>query len=185
MTTSQFCNRTLNTDEAKILVSAQTWFNDSFPAAITKSRAGCLYRALAMITAANEHGHRWVPQAGTCYWPRLDEDQDDGTNPHLQFGYAWSPDDPRSKQATLNGYLPEIHVWAGDPATGMIIDPTTGFFPAQCQALLGRDWPGTRPPTVFWGGPDDLPARALYEPHRDACLLAADCMAHACTHFRC
>lgn len=132
-------------------------------------QGACLLYAGATVTTAAAHGRHLVLQAGTALWPRVRPEQDDGVS-STHFGYEWDP--PNVTRHLMAGNMPEMHVWAGDPLTQELIDLTTGHFPAQCKALIGAAWPGDLPPAIWWGPAKDLPEGALYEPNRDATLLA-------------
>jgi hypothetical protein len=113
-------------------------------------------------------------QAGTAYWPRLRQDQDDGlptTLPH--FGYQYTPSTGDLVRIAVFHRLPEMHVWVGIPgADGFpptIIDPTTQWWPDLCRLRIGKDWPGDKPPLYFWGS--KAPPGVVYEPHREAIRL--------------
>lgn len=133
-------------------------------------QAACLYWSIATILVLRST-NRTILQAGTCLWPRIRPDQDDGTcNTH--FGYKWDPDSEKSIYAVSIGALPEMHVWTAQPESGLIIDMTTRFFPEQCKNLICGDWPGDLPPEYFWSTADKLPVGVIYHPTLDATRLA-------------
>lgn len=152
-------------------------------------QGACLFTAGALIICAarNPHfkGRRLILQAGTCSWPRLTPEQDDGlpTTPS-HFTYQWEGLTARTMNRLAQGLLPEMHCWVGDPQRQELIDPLSGQFPAQCRALIGRDWPGIQPPDFFWGGPADLPDRVCYEPDGVATQIAAQLLTQALNERR-
>jgi hypothetical protein len=137
--------------------------------------ARCFYYGIRGVEILRKAGLPAVLQAGSCTWPRIRPEQDDGKI-MTHFGYLWSPHEPASQRALALGVMPEMHVWAADPEANEIIDFSTGFFPEQAKALVGMDWPGDPPPTYLWSGPTTMPRGAQYEPNIDAikfALLAA------------
>lgn len=132
---------------------------------------GCLAAAVAVIIVAGKYGRRLALQAGSAYWTRMTPEQDDGVSP-THFGYEWE-DTPETRACIRAGMLPEIHVWAGDPARQEIVDPTSGEFPAQCRVLLGEDWLAPRPPDALWVPVAQIPPNAIYTPSREATQVAA------------
>lgn len=132
---------------------------------------GCLYLAWAACAVAHQRfGHKLVLMAGSSYWPRLDEKTDDGVSPN-RFGYEFEESLLTFARAA-QGLLPEMHVWAFDVETYEIVDLTAGYFPRQCQEMLGEDWRTDLPPDVFWDRPEKLPKLASYTPNAMAGRLA-------------
>jgi hypothetical protein len=129
----------------------------------------CLVYAAEIIEAARKRGLRLVLQAGSAFWPRMTDAQDDGVSP-THFGYEWDP--PQVARHLAAGHLPEMHAWAGDPVTHDLVDLTTGRFPAQCRRMLGEGWPGVQPPAAWWGPARSLPDGVSYVPNREATMLA-------------
>jgi hypothetical protein len=139
------------------------------------SSARCFYYGIWTVEAIRKAGLRVLLQAGSCRWPRIRHEQDDGVCA-THFGYVWSPNEAPSQRALRLGVMPEMHVWAADPEANEIIDFSAGFFPEQAKALVGMDWPGDPPPPYLWSGPTTMPRGAQYEPSLDAikfALLAA------------
>lgn len=129
---------------------------------------GCVAAAHLIIEVAAENGVRLVLQAGTCYWPRVTAANDDGVEPNV-FGYEWEPGSLLTRQRLAAGLLPELHVWAGDPATGEVVDLTTRSFPVQCRRILGVRWKAPTPPDFLW---TRVPPRGVeYTPYANATLL--------------
>lgn len=110
----------------------------------------CLFAAAAVVQSLYDNGRRALVQAGTCQWPRLTKDQNAHDDEAAAFGYVWEPYNPKTEEKLSRGELPEMHCWAVDMHSNEIIDMCAGFFPAQCKALIGLDWPGIKPPQVFW-----------------------------------
>lgn len=129
--------------------------------------SACLYWTRSTVTILSLMKTRAIIQAGSCSWPRIHPNQDNGVSP-THFTYKWQPSHIMSKIAVALGQLPEIHVWAAIPETQEIIDLTTGFWPGRCKELLGEDWPGPKPPEWFWGTADELPDWVRYEPNLEA-----------------
>lgn len=161
----------MNNKEKKLIVKeARKFVSKTFPE--TKgSVAVCLYLTAGVIAAAGRRGHRLVPQAGTCYWPRVTKKTDNGVEPNV-FGYEWSPSEDASRVSMALGGLPEMHVWAGDPKTQEVVDLSTKFFPRQCMKLLEQDWKAPEPPDFFWGPFSELPELCVYQPDEEATKLA-------------
>lgn len=138
--------------------------------------ASCAYAALVLQDLAQRrHGLRLVFQAGDALWRRLSEAKDDGVSP-THFGYQWDPTSPLSQQALLEGRMPELHVWLGDPERQEVIDPTSGFFPEQSKRLIGLGWQNKRPPRYLWVHVSEIPDDAFYKPNAQATILAAEVM---------
>lgn len=107
-------------------------------------------------------GRRLQLFAGSAHWVFQRE-------PEVQtFGYEWTG------QVVVPGALPEIHVWAGDPATGEFIDLAAGDWPAQAKALGFGPWTAPRPPACLWTMHDALPTGADYRPTLEAGRFARD-----------
>lgn len=155
-------------ERAAMIADARAWKRRNFPGSANPS-GECLVLALAIIGAGQRVGRRFVLQAGSAYWRRMREEDDDGVSP-FQFGYEWEPDSRTTRARLAMNALPEIHVWAGDPVHRDLIDLTAGDFPAQCKKLLNEDWKAEKPPEVLWGRP---PAIAIYRADRGATEVAA------------
>jgi hypothetical protein len=132
---------------------------------VIPASAACFYFAVFAIENLREKGVRAILQAGTAGWPRIRPEQDDGVCP-THFSYVWSPLDPASRIALMQGLMPEVHVWAAIPETGEIVDFTSGKFPEQARKLVGFDWPGDLPPKYLWAR--KLPKGAYYTATMDA-----------------
>lgn len=145
-----------------------------------ETSGSCLYWALAAILAARLNGVSLIPQAGTCYWPRVTPETDDGIEPD-RFGYEWRGDPKTADRAAdfdpgVTIVLPEMHIWAADPKTGEVVDLAARLFPAQCKRITGLDWKAPHPPEWFWGKGEDTPPLTRYLANRDATLLANELM---------
>lgn len=133
--------------------------------------ARCFFYGVKTVLVLRQAGVRVILQAGSCQWPRIRPDQDDGVCA-THFGYVWSPREEPSRRAMRLGVMMEMHVWAADPEANEIIDFTSGFFPEQAKSIGGFDWPGDPPPPFFWGGPNIMPPGAHYEANIDAIKYA-------------
>jgi hypothetical protein len=130
----------------------------------------CLYWAYYTVEVIETFGIRAIIQAGSASWPRVRPDQDDGVS-STHHSYVWEPDSPITKARVAAHELPELHCWAALPNRGEIIDMTTGYWPEQCQRILGLDWPGDKPPAYFWGTAAELPQSVMYAPDMQAIRL--------------
>lgn len=163
----------MNNKTKKLIVKeARKFVAQKFPET-KSSRQICLYLTVGVIAAAARRGFRLVPQAGTCYWPRVTKETDDGVESNV-FGYKWSPEEMASRLNMAMGGIPEMHVWAGDPEDQEIVDLSTKFFPTQCKTLIGVDWKAPHPPDFYWGPASELPDFCYYEPSKAATLKAVD-----------
>jgi hypothetical protein len=149
----------------------------------------CLYRAgsLAYVLHKEAPG-RAILQAGTCLWPRLTKEQDDGAeSTHTHFGYEWGGSPEGAINLTLPAghvSLPEMHVWVAHTMNNRdwsIIDVCSGLFPHLAK-LSGMDWPGKRPPTHLWCKSGALPEGVIYRANTQACLLAGALFRQAAAH---
>lgn len=145
----------------------------------------CLYAAFATAdilchTRSFESGnYKVLVQAGTVQWPRLDPDQDDGHPTTMShFSYVWEPHGPTGLVELSYGRMPEMHVWVAvldqDIKTGWVVDITTRHLVSQCKSLIGKDWPGKRPPDFLWSRLRDIPDRVVYAPDETATRLAIE-----------
>lgn len=143
----------------------------------------CLYWSATAIAVAAKLGIRLIMQAGTANFRRLPPHLDDGAPTTLtHFSYEWSGaapplDHPAVQLALKTGkrVLPEMHVWAADPARQEIVDLTTRFLPEMCERTAGLEWLEDAPPRFLWQG-NPLPPGWSYTPNREATFLA---MRHA------
>lgn len=141
------------------------------PKDLVGSSGGCFFYAVATVEAIRAAGPRAILQAGSCLWPRIRKDQDDGKcNTH--FGYQWSPKDLASLLAIAQGALPEMHLWAAIPDQHEVVDFTTSQWPAQAMKLCGYDWPGDRPPEYLWAQVNRLHSGVTYDADFNAIRLA-------------
>lgn len=130
--------------------------------------AACFYYAVFAVEHLRSAGIRAVIQAGSAGWARIRPEQDDGVCP-THFSYMWTPNEPASRIALMQGLLPEIHVWAAIPETDEIVDFTSGKFPEQARKIAGFDWPGNLPPKYLWA--KKLPKEAYYDANAQAVKL--------------
>lgn len=162
-------------DKAQIVERAHAIAKATFPN-VRDYTAHCLTLNGAIIAAAAEVGVRLVLQAGSAYWPCLDDAHDDGTSPN-QFGYEWN-DQGRAIARMLGlglmpSRMPEIHVWAGNPDTQELVDISTGAWPEQAKRLIGTEWRAPMPPKFYWGHVSKLPRFVNYTADREATMFAA------------
>jgi hypothetical protein len=126
----------------------------------------CLGWAAVLARMLRRAGRRAALVAGSCGWPRLRPDQDDGrpeTSTH--FSHMFVVDE--ALPLVVRGLAPEWHCWVAMAGRGdavELIDGTTGAWPEKCRRLSGTDWPGDRPPPHLWCHADALPPRVLYDP---------------------
>jgi hypothetical protein len=107
----------------------------------------CLGWAAVLARMLRRAGRRAALVAGSCGWPRLRPDQDDGrpeTSTH--FSHMFVVDE--ALPLVVRGLAPEWHCWVAMAGRGdavELIDGTTGAWPEKCRRLSGTDWPGDRP----------------------------------------
>lgn len=121
-------------------------------------KGNCLYATYSLMHVLDGHGIHW--QAGSCFWPRLSDYDEDTPDSH--FGYKWDYNSQDMRDRINKGELPEVHVWAYLTVEREIVDLTAGEFPEQCLALADLDWPGKKPPKVLWCKLDKLPRGVTY-----------------------
>lgn len=140
---------------------------------IKVASGSCFYHAHFTAEVLHEQDQPVLVQAGSCSWPRLLLEQDDGKDTTLtHFSYNWSPKDAASVESMLAGALPETHIWCALSNTREIVDVTTHQLVEQAKVLTGLDWPGPPPPPYLWTIQRNMPERTLYEPVVAACMLA-------------
>lgn len=131
----------------------------------------CLLWAIAALRVLRLHNVDAILQAGTCLWPRVRAEDDDGVmNTH--FGYEYHADSERTVEMLRMGALPEMHIWVAIPSRNEILDFSTRFLPEQCRLIIGEDWPGDTPPNYLWSRAEELPERVVYAPDAGACFIA-------------
>lgn len=142
----------------------------------------CLYMAAALQRVLlTRFGMRTMLQAGTCQWPMCLPEEDDGVRA-THFSYQWEANSAATRRNIVEFKLPEMHVWLGyrDPrrAAGLIIDPTTGSWPARAR-LGGYEWTTQDPPDFLWTDTEGLRELAdqygygvIYWPDLTACRVA-------------
>jgi hypothetical protein len=132
---------------------------------------GCLIWTLSVWKVLSRE-HRVIFQAGTCLWPRVRPEDDDGLVA-THFGYEWHPEDPETQRRIAGGtILPEMHVWAALPESNEILDFSTGGLVDQCRRLIHADWPGEKPPPYLWTYVNNMPPGVIYRPDVDATVYA-------------
>jgi len=138
---------------------------------VASGPGACLYLSWAVCTVAREHGIRLLMLAGSAYWPHVTPETDDGVESN-RFGYEFDLETAAPYLAA--NLMPELHVWAGDPLTGEIVDLSTGAWPNQCRELLGVGWKAPNPPAFFWAPPSSLPNLAEYRATKEAGAVALE-----------
>lgn len=133
----------------------------------------CSYYAFCGLTCLLEEGYDCQLQAGTAMFYFSPPERPGSTH----YSYVWSPDSPLSKAAQFLGGMPEMHIWlAGvDRQSGRheIIDFTASHQKENCEDAFGKGvWLMPEPPPFFWGVPDELPDKWIYDPNLDATRLA-------------
>lgn len=142
------------------------------------TKRACLYSAAFVAIAVTNRGERAILQAGSASWPFKAAERDDGIGP-THYGYEFDLRDPMSAACLMNGILPEIHCWAAIPASGELIDLTTGHQPALMRVVLPEEeWSAAPLPGHFWGKADALPERWRYAPSAGAIQIALDFLRH-------
>lgn len=130
----------------------------------------CFYLSMAVIEAAKRLDEvDLVLQAGTFHWTRVPLSMDDGVvNTH--FGYVWEQPstDAAWDYVMVNGWLPEVHVWAADPRKQHVVDLSTGLLPEACLATTGAPWLMPKPPEFVWEHVKELPKDGIWEPDQTA-----------------
>ena len=153
-------------DKAELVREARLFFKKRFPD--IRPSAGCVFWAGSIIFVAQRHGIRLVPQAGSCFWPRIPPEEDDGIV-STEFGYLWEPTE-WNLMKVLSGVLPEMHVWAGNPETQEVVDLSARYFPQQCRELTGAKWTMPDPPDYLWMPASEVAEKhgAIYHPTEEA-----------------
>lgn len=164
---------------AQLVAEARELFRRSFDHDEDSSGI-CLYMAACIIKVAHRRGLRLIPQAGSASWQIVPEHMDDGVSA-THFSYVWTGDfTVPYVEAGLS--LPEMHVWAADPARNEIVDLTAGLQPAQCKRTTGMSWHMPPPPDFVWHRGTKLPC-GIYEPNMEATRYAVDMMANHVVPF--
>jgi len=131
----------------------------------------CLYWAHYGLQVLKEAGIEVCLQAGSAYWPRVDNPRETPEHVMTHFGYKWEPDSNLSRLSVRLGHLPEMHIWLGIVETQELVDFSTGTWPQACRDRIG-EWETQDPPPYYWGPPGNLPEDVVYEPHAKATILA-------------
>ena len=151
----------------------------------------CLFHAVALQGLLyRDHGVRAMLQAGSCQWPMLTPEEDDGVSP-THFSYEWEGlRDERTSFFFRSGVLPELHVWLaltprdernppGLIQQDTIIDPTTGTWPERAR-FGGYAWSTPKPPEFLWHTAKELDSLIEekfvlginYRAEMEACVVA-------------
>lgn len=117
----------------------------------------CLWWAIWTSRVLNKYGIRNQFQAGSCWWPRSYDEEDE----NYQYGYEYVPQQ-NDLEDILSGNLPELHCWCVTENLS-IVDPTTQFFVENAREL-GLGWPGPMPPK-FSGGMSGRFPKAFHTKH--------------------
>lgn len=154
--------------EARALVDAVREYDSDLDSA----RGGnCILETAALMSVQARRGVSMQFQAGTCLWPVIYEDEDDGKLP-THFGYEWSPHSPQSRRAREIGMLPEVHVWCvngPDEKVREIVDISTHDIPRIADLTLGAQFSkGLTPPPFLWTPVHALPPRTVYHANEEA-----------------
>ena len=168
--------------QKRIVMRARELQQAHFPESL-KTTGSCLYATWAVITAAREHDVQLRLFAGSAKWRCMDDAHDDGVSaqwfayqcdsgPHeLQIGNTRLSGLSRANATRLiHNQMPEMHVWAGNG--NVIVDITTGNWPAQTKLIINRPWLAPRPPDFWWDTAAMLPLGASYERNEDAMRTA-------------
>jgi len=139
------------------------WMNDHFIG--TRIETRCVHWAFATCIVLKKQGLYPVIQAGSAQFRRDSED------PMERFSYIFEGlHNPRVMRQMQAGKLPEMHAWAGLPASQEIVDVTTSYQKAQCNDLM----PGMKfdfdHADYFWekAGNIDSNSPVVYEPSEEA-----------------
>jgi len=137
----------------------------------------CLYWAQIAAGVLNGLGLRAIIQAGDMHWPIVPDGQDDGMSA-THFAYVWDPKSPASIASCNAGHLPEMHCWAGIPATGELIDFSTKYLPERA-AVHGMKWCTPLPPDFLWATSAKMPPGVIYRPNKQATRFAVGLLIRA------
>lgn len=174
--------RISRTKQRKLVEDARTLYMRLWPEV---GRGGaCVFHAVALqLLGLKRHKLELMLQAGSAWWPRLDEETRGG-DPRVMFGYQFE------EGATLKTWvrgqlvdvLPEVHTWLGirhQDGSGTLVDPTTGTWPEASLELHGIDWPGRKPPPFLWEHQDRIDEKweRPYSPSYHCSLVACDMVA--------
>lgn len=162
----------------------------ALPGEIENHYGMCVYLSLLGVAALHKMGlGSAFVVGGTCHWPRLRPDQDDGKpTTCTHFGFKWEENslaDSLRKLQCEAGMLPEVHAWIVIPENQEIVDFSTGDFPALCRKMIGKDWPGDLPPKFFWTGIEEAlkpETPYIYAPISDATKFVISSIAMMLTH---
>ena len=130
----------------------------------------CLHIAHHVCSVLHLYDQYAVIQAGSLQWPRLRPEDDDG-QVDTHFSYMFTPLTPASVLSMAQGNLPEIHCWVGLPDEQILVDFSVKDLP-MAAAKLGMAWTAPPPPKHLWCSARALPAGVVYQPDREATLLA-------------
>ena len=138
---------------------------------VPKDSMACLYHAAAVVMAAEEYGYRFVIQAGTAAWPRINMAEDDGVSA-THFAHEYQGEAEAIAISNDMAVMPEMHIWAAYVDGQEIIDTSTRYLKTQCEEIGGIRWLANDPPDFLWKKCSDLPRYWKYEADISACFFA-------------
>jgi len=142
--------RLTSTSRRQLVDEAHRLARIEFPE-VPPTRA-CLVEAVSLqCLAYRRWGVDFSLQAGTCFWPRVNDNHRLAKDESSHYGYEWrGVSHAETALAVLTGKLPELHVWLALVEEEVIVDSTTRTFVDRARAA-GVSWPGARPPSLLWG----------------------------------
>ena len=165
---------------ALVVDCARVFFRRLWPEAeVIRDTHSCLFMTACLQGVLATIGIKTMLQAGSCQWPMLEPENDDGECA-THFSYQWEGlKDDRTNFFFRAGALPEMHCWLAyrDPDT--IVDATSGSWPERAHAG-GHSWETPRPPDFLWHTADELESLVerefklgiRYEANLEACKVA-------------
>ena len=133
----------------------------------------CLCWAKTLVQVLRSYHIRGVVQAGSCSWPRIPMEEDDGiVMTHFSYQFELQP----ALAKLMRCEFPEMHVWVAIAEEQEIIDLTTCYLPENCKKLAGIEWTGKLPPDYLWASLDDIPEDVLYVPNLNAIQISLELM---------
>lgn len=172
-----------DTQKAELVEEARALYRRLWPddTRVRDTRA-CLFHAVALqCLLKSRYDFDTMLQAGTCQWPMLAREDDDGECA-THFAYQWNGlGDLQTVMTISEGAMPEMHVWLGTRNPDTIIDPTTGTWQARAREGGYERWTAPAPPAFLWVTVDELmnmidspyDMGITYLPHLDACKVAS------------
>lgn len=126
----------------------------------------CLYWAQCAMGSLLSFGYNPLLQAGSCFWPLIRPEEDDGVRP-THFAFQWDPTHPLSVEAIEHDRMPEMHVWVMPDfrTPEIVLDFSTYMIKPIAVGKMGLKWTAPDPPEYLWGSP---PAGVRYVANPDA-----------------